>query len=129
MRVDPLSATDLADIAGACAPVGRSTPLWYHILADAKATADGRHLGPVGGRIVAETLIGLLRADPAATSASLRDSAPSSRPTSRWGPHRTPTSRQPRLHARSFPVLRRRCHAGHVPLLLREQTPRRPLVC
>ena len=26
--------------------------------------ADGLHLGPVGGRIVTETLIGLLRADP-----------------------------------------------------------------
>ena len=26
--------------------------------------AGGLHLGPVGGRIVAETLIGLLRADP-----------------------------------------------------------------
>ncbi len=25
---------------------------------------NGEHLGPVGGRIVAETLLGLLRADP-----------------------------------------------------------------
>ena len=46
------------------APFATSTPLWYYILAEAKATADGLHLGPVGGRIVAETLIGLLRADP-----------------------------------------------------------------
>ena len=42
----------------------RSTPLWYYILAEAKATTGGLNLGPVGGRIVAETLIGLLRADP-----------------------------------------------------------------
>ena len=46
------------------APFGTSTPLWYYILAEAKAAAGGLHLGPVGGRIVAETLIGLLRADP-----------------------------------------------------------------
>ena len=46
------------------APFARSTPLWYYILAEAKALAGGLHLGPVGGRIVAETLIGLLRADP-----------------------------------------------------------------
>jgi hypothetical protein len=31
-------------------------------LAEAKPATDGLHLGPVGGRIVAETLIGLLRA-------------------------------------------------------------------
>ncbi|MGH2882111.1 MAG: hypothetical protein ACRDPA_05325, partial [Solirubrobacteraceae bacterium] len=35
-----------------------------YILAEAKAMAGGLHLGPVGGRIVTETLIGLLRADP-----------------------------------------------------------------
>jgi hypothetical protein len=46
------------------APFGTSTPLWYYILAEAKVAADGLHLGPVGGRIVTETLIGLLRADP-----------------------------------------------------------------
>ena len=45
-------------------PFGRSTPLWYYILAEAKLATDGLTLGPVGGRIVAETLIGLLRADP-----------------------------------------------------------------
>ena len=30
--------------------------------------AGGLHLGPVGGRIVAEVIIGLLQTDPAATS-------------------------------------------------------------
>jgi hypothetical protein len=45
-------------------PFARSTPLWYYVLAEAKALAGGLHLGPVGGRIVTETLIGLLRADP-----------------------------------------------------------------
>jgi hypothetical protein len=46
------------------APFASNTPLWYYVLAEARAAADGQRLGPVGGRIVAETLIGLLRADP-----------------------------------------------------------------
>jgi hypothetical protein len=64
MGVDRLTSGDLSDIAGVYAPFGSSTPLWYYVLAEAKAAAGGLHLGPVGGRIVAETLIGLLRADP-----------------------------------------------------------------
>ncbi len=64
MGVTPLSATDLADIGAVYVPFATSTPLWYYILAEAKIVADGLNLGPVGGRIVAETLIGLLRADP-----------------------------------------------------------------
>ena len=41
-----------------------ATPLWYYILCEAAHHADGRHLGPVGGRIVAEVLTGLLEGDP-----------------------------------------------------------------
>ena len=61
---DALNPADLADIAAVYAPFGAATPLWYYILAEAKTAAGGLNLGPVGGRIVAETLIGLLRADP-----------------------------------------------------------------
>ncbi len=64
MGLAPLSATDLADIGAVYAPFATSTPLWYYILAEAKIAAGGVNLGPVGGRIVAETLVGLLRADP-----------------------------------------------------------------
>jgi hypothetical protein len=64
MGVDPLSPAELSEIGSVYAPFATSTPLWYYILAEAKATADGLNLGPVGGRIVTETLIGLLRADP-----------------------------------------------------------------
>jgi hypothetical protein len=64
MGVAALGAADLSEIAGVYAPFGTSTPLWYYILAEAKAATGGLHLGPVGGRIVTETLIGLLRADP-----------------------------------------------------------------
>jgi hypothetical protein len=40
------------------------TPLWFYILKEAQACCGGDQLGPVGGRIVAEVLLGLLRADP-----------------------------------------------------------------
>lgn len=40
-----------------------STPLWYYVLKEAAVLQDGLRLGPVGGRIVAETLIGLLQTD------------------------------------------------------------------
>ena len=64
MGAEALTLADLSDIAGVYRPFGTSTPLWYYILAEAKALAGGLNLGPVGGRIVTETLIGLLRADP-----------------------------------------------------------------
>jgi hypothetical protein len=40
-----------------------STPLWFYILHEALVLADGHMLGPVGGRIVAEVVIGLLQID------------------------------------------------------------------
>ena len=64
MRVPGLRPSDLSDIASVYRPFATSTPLWYYTLAEAQHMAGGLHLGPVGGRIVTETLIGLLRADP-----------------------------------------------------------------
>jgi hypothetical protein len=64
MGVDALTSADLSDIGAVYAPFATATPLWYYVLAEAKIVAGGSTLGPVGGRIVAETLIGLLRADP-----------------------------------------------------------------
>jgi len=43
---------------------GASTPLFFYVLKEAEVLSEGRRLGPVGGRIVAEVLIGLLRGDP-----------------------------------------------------------------
>lgn len=40
------------------------TPLWFYVLKEAEHRGGGDRLGPVGGLIVAEVLIGLLRADP-----------------------------------------------------------------
>jgi hypothetical protein len=39
------------------------TPLWYYILREADVCTGGQRLGPVGGRIVAEVLVGLIDAD------------------------------------------------------------------
>ena len=39
------------------------TPLWYYVLREAELTSGGAELGPVGGRIVAEVFVDLLRLD------------------------------------------------------------------
>ena len=40
-------------------------PLWYYLLKEAEVLEEGRRLGPTGGRIVAEVLLGLLEGDAA----------------------------------------------------------------
>jgi Animal haem peroxidase len=40
------------------------TPLWYYILKEAEVRYNGERLGDVGGRIVAEVLLGLIGSDP-----------------------------------------------------------------
>jgi hypothetical protein len=39
------------------------TPLWFYVLKEAEALNDGDRLGPVGGRIVGEVLVGIIDAD------------------------------------------------------------------
>jgi Animal haem peroxidase len=39
------------------------TPLWYYVLREGDVCADGEGLGPVGGRIVTEVLLGIIDAD------------------------------------------------------------------
>ena len=53
------------------------TPLWLYLLREADVRAHGDRLGPVGGRIVAAVLLGIVDADPA----SYRSADPSWRPT------------------------------------------------
>lgn len=53
------------------------TPLWFYVLREADVRGDGDRLGPVGGRIVAEVLLGIVDADPA----SYRAVAPDWQPT------------------------------------------------
>ncbi|MDP9331538.1 MAG: heme peroxidase family protein [Actinomycetota bacterium] len=42
----------------------QGAPLWFYILKEAEVRETGVRLGPVGGRIVAEVLCGLLKGDP-----------------------------------------------------------------
>jgi hypothetical protein len=76
MGVTPLKPEDLLAVAATVTPrqgkdsqadVLKSagflerTPLWYYILAEAAHHGAGQRLGPVGGRLVAEVLIELIR--------------------------------------------------------------------
>ena len=65
MGAPVLSRQELSDLK--CLGIGfeRSTPLWYYVLREAELMEQGLRLGSVGGRIVAEVLIGLLQSDPA----------------------------------------------------------------
>jgi hypothetical protein len=79
----PLSAQDLAELSPLGHRLDRSTPLWYYILKEAELVEDGLRLGPVGGRIVAEVLIGLMQTDPASwlcTNRRWRPTLPSATP-------------------------------------------------
>jgi hypothetical protein len=42
----------------------QETPLWIYVLKEAEALEGGNRLGPVGGRIVGEVLVGIVDADP-----------------------------------------------------------------
>ena len=68
MGLTPLAVNELGlDRFGLSAaqrtPLEQETPLWYYVLREAEK-GGGEQLGAVGGRIVAETLIGLLAGDP-----------------------------------------------------------------
>ncbi|MCW7540393.1 heme peroxidase family protein [Aquabacterium sp. A7-Y] len=61
MNVPVLSPEQLKDLAPY--DMTESTPLWFYILREADVMEDGQRLGPVGGLIVGEVFIGLLKAD------------------------------------------------------------------
>jgi hypothetical protein len=64
MGAPVLTETELAELGAIHPGFVRSTPLWYYVLKEAEVFANGSHLGPVGGRIVGEVFVGLLKADP-----------------------------------------------------------------
>jgi hypothetical protein len=68
-------------VPGAVAELAAKTPLSYYCLKEAEHFRDGSGLGPVGGRIVASVLIGLLRSDPE----SYVSAGPGWRPEARFG--------------------------------------------
>jgi hypothetical protein len=63
MGAPPLTRDDFGELSGLGANLDTSTPLFFYILKEAELMADGLHLGPVGGRIVAEVFLGLLELD------------------------------------------------------------------
>ncbi len=64
MGVPALSPSDLGEYADFGVGLERSTPLFLYVLKEAEIMEDGLRLGPMGGRLVAEVLIGLLQTDP-----------------------------------------------------------------
>lgn len=64
---DPLAPDEIAQgNDGAVAKAlgfDKNTPLWYYILKEASVRGQGRRLGPVGARIVAEVFIGIVQGD------------------------------------------------------------------
>ncbi|MBA2313187.1 MAG: peroxidase [Actinobacteria bacterium] len=63
MGIEPLSDDQLALTAISDEFLG-SAPLWFYVLKEAEIQTGGASLGPVGGRIVAEVLLGMLKGDP-----------------------------------------------------------------
>jgi Animal haem peroxidase len=55
----PVQAQDVVKALG----FDTQTPSWLYFLCEAKAMADGKRLGPTASRIIAETVMGLLRHD------------------------------------------------------------------
>ncbi|RPF70233.1 peroxidase family protein [Aurantiacibacter spongiae] len=69
--VRPLTAREMTDGEdGTIADVLRDnffdhrTPLWYYLLREAAVQQDGEHLGELGSRIVCETILFFIKADP-----------------------------------------------------------------
>lgn len=60
------------------------TPLWYYVLREADMREDGVRLGAVGGRIVAEVLLGLIDADPFSYRSLAPDWKPELPSTTSW---------------------------------------------
>jgi len=71
----PVLSGDDVPLDGDLAELRSATPLWYYLLLEAERfgfvidrdgeqSPGGQRLGPVGGRIVGETLIGIMETDP-----------------------------------------------------------------
>jgi hypothetical protein len=77
MNTAPLTAGDLSELSAYGLGLDKSTPLWFYTLKEAFVQNNGLRLGAVGGRIVGEVFIGLLKLD----SGSYLNAFPSWKPT------------------------------------------------
>jgi hypothetical protein len=80
--VNPLTADEI--LGGEAATISNvvanayfhhRTPLWYYVLRESAVQQQGERLGEIGSRLVAETLIGLLKQDPNSYLNNQTDSA------------------------------------------------------
>ena len=63
MKMKPLSSTELGlPDAGNPGWAGKA-PLWFYILREAEICQGGRRLGPLGAKLVAEVIVGILSCD------------------------------------------------------------------
>ena len=58
-----LPAAEVAVLNSSGGVLLNKTPLWYYVLREASVLGGGNQLGPVGGRIVAETFVRILKRD------------------------------------------------------------------
>jgi hypothetical protein len=58
-----LPAAEVTVLNSSGALLLKKTPLWYYVLREAAVLGGGNQLGPVGGRIVAETFVRMLKRD------------------------------------------------------------------
>lgn len=58
-----LPAAEVAVLNSSGGVLLNRTPLWYYVLREAAVLGGGNQLGPVGGRIVAETFVRILKRD------------------------------------------------------------------
>lgn len=83
MSLQPLTGANLIAalpteaMKRAAEPFKNATPLWFYTLAEAGDPAGpaGKHLGPVGSRIVAQTLVNLIRRSPISILGADKDPA------------------------------------------------------
>jgi hypothetical protein len=60
-----MQAVDVIPVSAELSAEGfTETPLWYYVIEEAQTLRDGNRLGPVGGRLVGEVLVGLMKQTP-----------------------------------------------------------------
>ncbi|MDZ8024934.1 MAG: heme peroxidase family protein [Nostoc sp. DedQUE11] len=64
LTVEELKKGNSEELNKALEPFIEKTPAWYYVLKESEVCANGDSLGEVGSRIVAETIIGLIKNDP-----------------------------------------------------------------
>jgi hypothetical protein len=63
MRMKPLSASELGLPDPGNPGWAGKAPLWYYILREAEIRQEGRRLGPLGAKLVAEVIVGIRSCD------------------------------------------------------------------